>query len=548
MNTYPSSPSINATAARREGSCRFPLRNAKTLFLLAAAGFFSALLPGLHAAQFQETTTDAHLVGDAKKSWGNPIWGDINNDGFLDLIVPTHGLALSHGPFVYLSNGDGTFSDIRGTSHIDKAATLDTKDWHGFSFGDYDGDGNLDVYIAEGSKAKQGGTLKRDLLYRGNGDGTFQYTSDLAGMLTTTDRGRCGFWVDYDNDGKLDLFVKNFVGSNRLYRNNGDGTFTEGAAAAGLADATLGGNFGSACSFADYDNDGFMDVFFSGDRTTDVLYRNQGDGTFVDVTASAGMDALENGHGVAWGDYDNDGLLDMYVPREGTLAGTGGTLYHNNGDGTFSDVTAAAGVSTLANSWAAIWGDYDNDGYLDLFVTNSGDGITGAGNKNMLYHNNGDGTFTDVADQEGVSLEDNTSFHKGASWADYDNDGFLDLIIKDGVGSERDNGVGSSGVHRLFRNTGNGNQFIKVSLSGIQSNSRGIGARVTVTSTTGISFRQNNGGGGGEFASQGSEPLHFGIGAATDATIEVRWPSGIVDTLPAVAGDSTITIVEGSSP
>ena len=518
------------------------------LSLVAATGLVSLLSSVSVAQQFTEVTTSVHLVPDAKKSWGNPIWGDINNDGFLDLLVPTHGLGLSHGPFSYLNNGGTTFTDIHRTSQIKQAPELDTRDWHGFAFGDYDGDGNLDVYISEGAKAKLGGVMKRDLLYKGNGDGTFEYVSDVAGLVTSTDRGRVGFWVDYDNDGKLDLFVKNYGGSNRLYKNNGDGTFTEGAAAAGLADATLGIDSGSTCSFADYDNDGFMDVFFSGDVTTDVLYRNRGDGTFIDVTAATGMEPLGHGHGVAWGDYDNDGFLDMYVPREGALAGTGGTLYHNNGDGTFSDVTSAAGLSTTANSWAAVWGDYDNDGLLDLFVTNSGDGITGTGNQNMLYHNNGDGTFTDKAVDEGVALEDNISLHKGAAWADYDNDGFLDLIIKDGVGNEKDHGAGSSGVHRLFRNNGNSNHFIKLNLSGMQSNSRGIGARVTVTSATGLSFRQNNGGGGGEFASQGSEPLHFGIGTATEATVEVKWPSGIVDTLSTVAADSTLTVVEGSAP
>ena len=151
-----------------------------------------------------------------------------------------------------------------------------------------------------------------------------------------------------------------------------------------------------------------------------------------------------------------------------------------------------------------------------------------------------------MAAAEGVALQDNTSLHKTAAWADYDNDGFLDLIIKDGLGDEDSNGPGAIGFHRLFKNNGNSNHFIKVNLAGVQSNSRGIGARVTVTYTGGMSFRQNNGGGGGEYASQGSEPLHFGIGTATEATIVVNWPSGVVDTLSSVAANSTVTVVEGS--
>lgn len=530
--------------------------NIKAILGCAGALFgFVALVPSIASAgsqEFTEVTTPAGLVNEAKKSWGNPIWGDMNNDGFLDLIVPTHGLSVSHGPFVYLNNDGVSFTDIRSTSGIKLAPTLDSKDWHGFAFGDYDGDGNLDLYIAEGAKGKQGGIIKRDLLYQGLGNGTFKYVSDIAGIVTSTDRGRCGFWVDYDNDGKLDLFVKNYGSSNRLYKNNGDGTFTEVAAAAGIADATQGNDAGSICSFADYDNDGFMDVAFSGDGTTDSLYRNRGDGTFVDVSASAGMTPGTSGKGLAWGDYDNDGFMDLYVARGAVGAGSfSNTLYRNNGDGTFTDVSASAGVAANTNTWAAVWGDYDNDGLLDLFVASAGPGATGPGNANLLYHNNGDGTFANVAAGEGVDLQDDVSLHKGAAWADYDNDGFLDLIIKDGIGNERDTGTGSSGLHRLFRNNGNtgkANQFIKISLQGVQSNTRGIGARVSVTSTAGVSYRQNTGGGGGDYASQSSEPLHFGIDSATEGTVVVTWPSGVVDTVVSVPANSTITVIEGSSP
>jgi len=485
------------------------------------------------------------LIPEEKKSWGNPIWGDMNNDGFLDLIVPCHGLTASGGPFVYLNNGGNAFTDIRTTSGIQMAPELDSTDWHGFSFGDYDGDGNLDLYIAEG--AEMGALLKRDLLFRGLGNGTFQYVSDVAGIETSFNRGRCGFWVDYDNDGKLDLFVKNYAGTNRLYKNSGNGTFAQVAEAAGLALVALGRDLGSICSFADYDNDGVMDLAITGDGKTEALYRNQGNGTFVDVTASAALRPRPNGKGLAWGDCNNDGLLDLYVTR-GAENGKGymaDTLYQNNGDGTFTDVTTAAGLADTANTWAAVWGDYDNDGFLDLFVTKAGTRRLGPGNANLLYHNNGNGTFTDVAAAEGVALQDDTSLHKGATWADYDNDGFLDLIVKDGIGKKR-TGRAAIGLHRLFKNNGNNNHFIKINLVGVNSNLRGIGARVTLTYTGGMSFSQNNGGGGGEYASQDSQPLHFGIGTAPEATVEVVWPSGIVDTAPQVPANSTITVVEGT--
>ena len=502
------------------------------------------------AQQFTDVSTAVGLVQEAKKSWGNPIWGDMNNDGFLDLIVPTHGLSSSGVPFVYLNNAGNSFTDIRTTSGIELDPELDSKDWHGISFGDYNGDGNLDVYVAEGAKGSVGGTTKRDLLFRGNGDGTFAYVSDSAGIETSTNRGRAGFFVDYDNDGRLDLFVKNFDSTNVLYHNDDGSTLLPVPGAGGLANETFGIGFGSIVAFADYDNDGFMDLVIAGDGNTLQLYHNEGDGSFVSVTVGSGVVPQFNSKGIAWGDYDNDGLPDLFVARaeQGTSGITGASLYRNNGDGIFTDATEAAGVAIIASCWAPVWGDYDNDGYLDVFVTSSGDSGLGPGNANRLFHNNGDGTFTDMAAAEGVDLEDGVSLHKGAAWGDYNNDGFLDLVVKDGVGGEEDNGPGALGLHFLFKNNGNGNHFLMIHLKGIQSNLHGIGARVTVTSSEGVSYRQNDGGGGGNYASQGSEPLHFGIGAATTATVEVRWPSGVVNTVPGVAANSTFTITEGINP
>jgi hypothetical protein len=509
---------------------------------------------------FTDVSAQVGLVLDPKHSKGSPIWGDMNNDGILDLIVPTHGLVQSNGPFVYLGNANGTFTDIRATcgfSDITQFNSLDSTDWHGFAFGDYDNDGNLDLYIAEGAAGQRGGTLKRDLLFHGRGNGTFDYVSDVAGIVISGDRGREGFFVDYDNDGKLDLFVKNFitenglVNDNHLYHNNGNGTFTDVPGAGGLAAAAFGNHTGSVTSFADYDNDGFMDVAFSGEGTSLALYHNQRNGTFVDVTDAAHLSSFSPVEGIAWGDYNNDGLLDLFVASGNLGTGPFQTfLYRNNGDGTFTDVTEQAGVRVTGNTWAAVWGDYDNDGNLDLFVACAGAGAVGAGNANLLFHNNGDGTFTNVAKAEGVQLADGVSLHKGAAWGDYNNDGFLDLIIKDGLGFENEKGSGSEGLHRLFKNnhTDNGNHFIKLKLVGVQSTRGAIGARVTATTSNGLRvFRLNNGGGGGEFWSQGSEPLHFGIGKAGSAALKVIWPSGIVDTLATVAADSTITLVEGST-
>jgi hypothetical protein len=268
------------------------------------------------------------------------------------------------------------------------------------------------------------------------------------------------------------------------------------------------------------------------------------------VTAAAGLGSDLNAKGLAWGDYNNDGLIDLCVVKgHGSGRGDlGVALYRNNRDGTFTDVTTAAGVTDTGNTGSPVWGDYDNDGFLDLFVTKAGTTVLGPGNANLLYHNNGNGTFTNKAAEEGVELQDDTSLHNGAAWADYNNDGFLDLLVKDGVGSEHDTGEAAKGLHRLFKNNGNPNHFIKVNLKGVQSNRGGIGARATATYTGGRSYRQNNGGGGGEYASQGSEPLHFGIGLATEATVKVIWTSGVIDRVSGVLADSTLTVTEGTSP
>ena len=239
----------------------------------------------------------------------------------------------------------------------------DTGAWQGVSLGDYDGDGNLDIFISE-PPFQGGSATTRNLLFKGHGDATCEYVSDDVGLVNGCDYGECSFLIDYDNDGKLDIFVKNIPnsvqeqGANVLYRNNGDNTFSVVPGAGGLADAEHKIDEGSLVSFADYDKDGYIDVVFGGNDVSEALYHNNGDGIFTDVTSAAGITPKANVEGLAWGDYDNDGFLDLYVSR-GQQNGSGelgNTLYHNNRNGTFTDVTTSAGVNDNTNTWAAALG------------------------------------------------------------------------------------------------------------------------------------------------------------------------------------------------
>ena len=510
------------------------------------------------AQRFVDVSASAGIIDSLNKSWGSPVWGDINNDGNLDVLVSVHGVATrTNRPFIYLSNGNGTFTNIQATSGIGPGSSRDPvnpddKDWHGWALGDYDADGNLDLCIVEGGK--HGAFNKRDRFFKGAGNGTFTMVADTIGFDLNSNEGGSSFFVDFDNDGKLDLFVKNWTTSpNRLYRNNGNGTLTDVAAAVELADPR-----GSNSAWADYDNDGFMDVMITGlggliPEPPDALFHNNRNETFTDVTAQAGLPVRTIGRGIAWGDYNNDGNIDVYIARgvAGSIPPDGSTktsLYQNNGNGTFTEVTDQAGAGITANTWAAVWGDYDNDGFLDLFAANSGD--LPNNNACFLFHNNGNGTFTNVAAAEDLRLEDNLSAHKGASWADYDNDGFLDLMIKNGVGTAEGGNGADKGTHRLYRNThpGNTNHWLEIKLVGTQSNLNGIGAKLKLVTTNPnrTQFRQNDGGGGGELYSQSCEPIHFGLGQATQAKLQITWPSGVVDTLRGVQADQTLTVTEGS--
>ena len=321
----------------------------------------------------------------------------------------------------------------------------------GSAWGDYDNDGDEDIVAV--------GTYQPHVLYRNNGNGTFTNVADQAGIADP--RGGWGsLFADYDNDGFLDLYITrggwSGAAENTLYHNNGDGTFTDVTHTAGVADPQS-----SFCAaWADYDNDGYLDLYIAdgviGDGAANVLYRNNGDGTFTNIAESAGVANTGNSLGTAWGDYDKDGYIDLHVVN----FGQSNVLYRNNGDGTFTDVTSIAGMTLpVTDAFVTFFLDVDNDADLDIFISNSGSfqafiagQITGAaphdGDRQVLYRNNGDGTFTDVTRESGL-------YHAfgamGANFGDIDSDGYLDIYLATGAPQ-----MGRLERDALFRNNGDG--------------------------------------------------------------------------------------------
>ena len=321
----------------------------------------------------------------------------------------------------------------------------------GSAWGDYDNDGDEDIVAV--------GTFQPHALFRNNGDGTFTNVAEGAGIADP--RGGWGsLFADYDNDGYLDLYITrggwSGAAENTLYHNNGDGTFTDVTHAAGVADPQS-----SFCAaWADYDNDGYLDLYIAdgviGDGAANVLYHNNGDGTFTNTAESAGVANTGNSLGTAWGDYDKDGYIDLHVIN----FGQSNVLYRNNGDGTFTDVTPTTGMTLpVTDAFVTFFLDVDNDADLDIFISNSGafqafiaGQITGTaphdGDRQVLYRNNGDGTFTDVTRESGL-------YHAfgamGANFGDIDSDGYLDIYLATGAPQ-----MGRLERDALFRNNGDG--------------------------------------------------------------------------------------------
>ncbi len=489
-----------------------------------------AFSTGLSAQVYEDITTAAGFYG-LNSSWGS-AWADMDNDGDLDVITIGHVQSITDSiSQIWRNNGDETFTDVT----VEVGYWHDNGDAHGVVWGDFDNDGDQDFYMVKGS-TKIYPEHEHDLM-RNNGDGTFTNIAAEAGVLGIGHRGRGAYAVDFDIDGDLELFFAAFDRTlydkgNMLFRNDGNMTFVDVAPQAGIA---RDNDDNRTASWADYNNDGYPDLLVMYPCT---LYANQGDGTFQDTTAAAGILSTVDCSSSAWADYNDDGLLDIYITSgfDGTTPqSTAGFLYRNNGDGTFSDVTLASGTSNPHDARGVIWGDYDNDGLKDLYIINST-----YVDANRLLKNNGNGTFTDVTTDAGAGGEVDIGVAIDATFVDFNDDGALDLFVTNGRGN-------LVGEYLLLKNLGNQNNWLKIELVGNQSNRDGQMARVEVTTPAGTQMQVQNG--PSHYMCQDSTPLHFGLGAVSSVdTIKVTWPSGHIQTLENISAGQTLVIMEDALP
>ena len=492
---------------------------------------------------------------------------DYDGDGWLDVFL-VNGTTLEGFPkgqepinHLYRNRGDGTCEDVT------RKAGLAQSGWgQGVCAGDYDNDGNVDLFVTY---------YGQNHLYRNRGDGTFEDVTAKAGLLSKRLRWNTGCaFLDYDRDGKLDLLVANYIdldlataptpdsglcrykgvkvacgppglpgGKNALYRNKGDGTFEDVSDKAGITRNS--GTYGLGVSTLDFDDDGWVDAYVANDSNPSALYRNNHDGTFTDVAVPAGCAYSQDGKpqagmGVAVGDYDRNGTMDVFKTN---FAGDTATLYANTGQGFCEDRTFASGIglNTRWLGWGTAFVDFGKDGWLDLFLVNGHvypevvqlKTEAGYRQRKIVYHNAA-GRFEDVSERLGPPVTDPRA-GRGAAFGDYDNDGDVDVVINN-VNDRPD----------LYRTESDPSRhWLLVKLVGTQSNRSAIGARVRCTAGGVTQVQEVRG--GGSYMSQNDLRVHFGLaGAAAVDRLQVRWPNGREEEWMGIAADRILTVTEGT--
>ncbi len=500
---------------------------------------------------FVNTIGEEHVKNIVESSGGGTAFLDYDQDGYIDLYTTTgtwkEGVTKTDKPDVmphnhlYHNLGNGTFEDVTEKARLD-----DPYYTMGITVGDFNNDGYPDIYLSN---------YGTNVLYRNNKNGTFTDVTKRSG----TGGGDHDFsvgstWLDYDNDGYLDLYVGNYLNFDPdykyyyapdgfpgplaydaqpdiLYHNNGDGTFENATEKMGIKDVD-GRAMGVGA--ADYDDDGFVDIYVANDHTVNYLWHNDGGIGFTDRGTMSGTGFSQAGEAtvsmsVDFADFNNDGLLDIFLSDDKYCS-----LYENLGNGVFSDKSYTSGISMPAGQyvgWSTGFVDYDNDGDVDIFKIN-GELKHLYGQEDQLFENEGNGLFKDVSADRGAYFHQEL-VGRGACFGDYDNDGDIDVYV------ENLNNYGSF----LRNNKGNQDNWLEIKLVGTSSNADGLGARVRITSGGKSQYAQKKCTTG--YLSQSDPRMHFGLAKNDNAdSIEIKWPSGKTQKLENIKANQIITITE----
>jgi enediyne biosynthesis protein E4 len=546
-----------------------------TLLFLALSALFAIALPAFKA-NFEDIATRSGLTGSNTygglnrkdyilETTGNGVAiFDYDGDGRNDIFI-ANGTRLNSSPSdktlpqIYHNEGNGKFVDVSAKAGFNRSG------WsQGVCVGDYDNDGHPDLLVT---------AYGHNTLYRNRGDGTFEDATEKAKLPVSGIRygSGCSFF-DYDHDGYLDFFVANYVdldltktphpgqgdfcvwkdipvmcgprglplGHNVLYHNNRDGTFTDVSEASGISKP--GGRYGLGVVTADFDNDGWPDIYVACDMTPSLLFHNLHNGTFEERGAEAGVafnadGSLQAGMGVSVADYDNDGFLDI---AKTNFSGDLTSLYHNDDGKFFTDLSHEAGLGVRQLlGWGIAFVDVDDDGWRDLVIANGhvypevegkqlGDTYL---QPTVLFHNLGTGKFQDVTAQAGPAFQVPRPA-RGLAVGDLDGDGRPEIVI-----------VNMNATPSLLKNNGPHGHYLNIALTGTKSNRSAIGARATIKVAGRTMIDQVMS--GGSYYSQSSFTLHFGLGQNAQVdSIEIRWPSGAVQKIGKTAADQLLKVTE----